>query len=150
MKIIKNRSIVKFYIYSIMTVFILITTFSFFLGFDVNIKNTLFYLMILMCEITIIMLLKSILFRRKLIYLIDKEKLELVSKEKTVLILDLSNIDSAKYYRQFWAFLLQFGAGYLFIYYRNKDNKEEHIEIAMSKKDALLLKEKYLKNLIIY
>ena len=147
MKIKKGSNHVFFYDVFFGIILIIIISVAFLLGFHVNIKNLIIYFSIVI-GILLLQVLVYLMYCKlcKTYYVFEDDGIIYRSKESSQLLLKYNQINYIIYYRFYNLFLGNSKGGNLVIYYLNKDNNEECIEISLSYK---LLKKLPISNIIV-
>lgn len=145
MKIIKGIYITHRLIFLGLCALVFLTSLTYFLGWKLETETFLIYAAIIAIEIiTFIFTFLIIRKVRKKHFEFNMDKqIFLVTKKTKVYITSLGDIVQIFYVRFFWTYLLQFGAGYLHIKYKNEKGDISYYSISMSPKDVMQLTKIY-------
>src|SRR5690606_13771363 len=118
-------------------VLIFLTSLGYFLGWKLEMRTLLIYILVIVLECFVAMVVFIILNKtNNKFYRFDADKtVHLIIKESEQLVLSFNKIIKVFYVRFFWTLLMQMGAGYLHIQHKNND-VIENIYISMSLKDV--------------
>lgn len=122
-----------------------LTSLGYLLGWEIEMATLLIYILVIVLEVFVAIVVFIILNKtNSKFYKFDMDKIVyLITKDGEHSVLSFNRVVKVFYVRFFWTLLMQMGAGYLHIQYKNKENAMEIIYISMSLKDVKRLENIY-------